>query len=313
MVTSAPTTLERRRLDLRLLHHSGDMQRSIDKPRWRENAPFWSVHVAAAIGAIAVGWSWTACAWLVGSYAVRMFAITAGYHRYFAHRTFKTSRAFQFVLALLAMGSAQRGVLWWASHHRNHHKYSDEPNDVHSPVQRGFWWSHAGWMLGSRHKATDDDRIKDFAKYPELRLLDRFDLTVAVAWGFALYAIGGGVAVFWGHFVSLVLAWHVTFCINSLAHVWGRRRYATADDSRNNAVLAVVAFGEGWHNNHHHYQRSARQGFYWWEIDVTYYILKALELVRVVWDVEGVPRHVRDVGLAPARARIEALPPANVG
>ncbi|HEX4421632.1 MAG TPA: acyl-CoA desaturase [Kofleriaceae bacterium] len=282
---------------------------NIDRPRWRENAPFWSVHLAAVLGAIAVGWSRTACAWLIGSYLVRMFAITAGYHRYFAHRTFKTSRVFQFVLALLAMSSAQRGVLWWASHHRFHHKHSDGPQDVHSPVQRGFWWSHAGWMLGARHKATHDDRIRDLVKYPELRFLNRIDLLVAVAWGFALYAIGGATAVFWGHFVSLVLAWHATFCINSLAHVWGTRRYATSDDSRNNWWLALLTLGEGWHNNHHHYQRTARQGFYWWQVDFTYYGLKALEVLHIVWDVEGVPRHVRDETVAPERARILAAVP----
>jgi stearoyl-CoA desaturase (Delta-9 desaturase) len=276
----------------------------IDRPRWRENAPFWSVHAAAVIGAVVVGWSWAALAWLVGSYAVRMFAITAGYHRYFAHRTFKTSRAFQLVLALLAMASAQRGVLWWASHHRNHHRYSDTPEDIHSPGQRGFWWSHVGWMIGSRHTATDLAQVKDIARYPELRLLGRFDLVVAVAWGFALYAIGGSTALIWGHFVSLVLVWHVTFCINSLAHVWGTRPYATGDDSRNNALLAVLTFGEGWHNNHHHYQRSARQGFYWWQVDITYYVLKLLELMRLVWDVEGVPDHVREAAPAPARARL---------
>jgi stearoyl-CoA desaturase (delta-9 desaturase) len=235
---------------------------------------------------------------------VRMFAITAGYHRYFAHRTFKTSRAFQLVLALLAMASAQRGVLWWASHHRNHHRYSDTPEDIHSPGQRGFWWSHVGWMIGSRHTATDLAQVKDIARYPELRLLGRFDLVVAVAWGFALYAIGGSTALIWGHFVSLVLVWHVTFCINSLAHVWGTRPYATGDDSRNNALLAVLTFGEGWHNNHHHYQRSARQGFYWWQVDITYYVLKLLELMRLVWDVEGVPDHVREAAPAPARARL---------
>jgi stearoyl-CoA desaturase (delta-9 desaturase) len=274
----------------------------LDAPRWRENAPFWAVHVAALTGAIAVGWSRTACAWLVGSYLVRMFAITAGYHRYFAHRAFKTSRIGQFILALLAMASAQRGVLWWASHHRHHHKHSDEPDDVHSPRQRGFWWSHVSWMLGARHKATHADRIRDFMKYPELRLLNRLDLVIAVGWGFALYFIGGPVALFWGHFVSLVLAWHVTFCINSLAHVWGTRPYPTSDDSRNNMLLAVLTLGEGWHNNHHHYQRSARQGFLWWQIDVTYYVLKALEVVHIVWDVEGVPRHVRDD--APARERL---------
>jgi stearoyl-CoA desaturase (delta-9 desaturase) len=207
------------------------------------------------------------------------------------------------------MSGGQQGVLWWAAHHRNHHKYSDEPNDVHSPVQRGFWWSHVGWIIDARHKPTDFDRIKDFAKYPELRLLDRFHLTVAVAWGAALFAIGGWTALVWGHFVSLVFAWHLTFCINSLAHVWGTRRYATHDESRNNALLAVLTFGEGWHNNHHHYQRSARQGFYWWQVDVSYYVLKLLEALRIVWDVEGVPRHVRNDTLAPSRARITTAGP----
>jgi stearoyl-CoA desaturase (delta-9 desaturase) len=275
---------------------------------WRDSWPFWSVHAVALVGAIAVGWSWQALAWLGGTYLVRMFAITAGYHRYFAHRTFKTGRVFQFVLALLAMSSAQQGVLWWAAHHRNHHKYSDLPEDVHSPRQRGFWWSHMFWLMAPRHRATQLDRIKDFARYPELRWLDRHDLLVATAWGFVIYFLGGPTALFWGHFVSIVVAWHITFLINSLAHVWGSRRYTTTDDSRNNALLAVLTLGEGWHNNHHHYQRSARQGFFWWEIDITYYVLKLLEKLRIVWDVEGVPRHVRDNSVAPERARVEALP-----
>jgi stearoyl-CoA desaturase (delta-9 desaturase) len=278
-----------------------------DRPGWRDNLAFWGVHVAALAGAIAVGWGWQAAIWLAGSYLVRMFAITAGYHRYFAHRTFKTSRVFQFLLALVAMASAQQGVLWWASHHRNHHKFSDQPEDTHSPVQRGFWWSHVGWILAPKNRVTHIDRIRDFAKYPELRWLDRHDLLIAVAWGFVLYFIGGPTALIWGHFVSLVIAWHVTFTINSLAHVWGNRRYATSDDSRNNPVLAVLTLGEGWHNNHHHYQRSARQGFFWWEIDVTYYLLKLLEKMRIVWDVEGVPRHVRDNVTAAERARIAGL------
>ena len=278
---------------------------AIDKPRWKENLPFWAVHAVALVGAICVGWSWTAAAWLVGGYCVRMFAITGGYHRYFSHRTYKTSRAFQFILAALAITSAQQGPLWWAAHHRNHHKFSDEPEDVHSPVQRGFWWSHVGWILSSRHKGTQLDKIRDFAKYPELRVLDDHDLLWAVVTGFVTFFIGGATALFWGFFVAIVLCWHITFTINSLAHVWGRRRYSTSDDSRNNAVLAVLTFGEGWHNNHHHYQRSARQGFFWWEIDVTYYVLKVLERMRIVRDVEGVPDHVRDCETAPARARLD--------
>ncbi|MFN0245382.1 MAG: acyl-CoA desaturase [Kofleriaceae bacterium] len=267
---------------------------------------FWGAHIAAIVGAIWVGWSWAALWWLVGGYAVRMFAITAGYHRYFAHRTFKTGRVFQFVLALLAMASVQQGVLWWAAHHRNHHKSSDQPDDVHSPVQRGFWWAHIAWIFAVRDKGTDLDRIRDFARFPELRWLDRNDRLIAVAWGALLLAIGGSTALVWGHLVPIIVAWHVTFCINSLAHVLGSRRYATTDDSRNNPVLALLAFGEGWHNNHHHYQRSARQGFYWWEIDITYYVLKLLEALRVVRDVEGVPLHVRESTLAPNRTRVRA-------
>jgi len=267
---------------------------AIDRPRWRQNLPFWLVHAVALAGAIVVGWSWQAFAWLAGSYAVRMFAITAGYHRYFAHRTFKTSRAFQLVLAVLAMTAAQQGPLWWAAHHRDHHLNSDRKEDLHSPVHEGFWWSHLGWILSARHKPTDYARIKDFAKYPELRFLNDHDLLFAVATGVVTWLVGGWTGLVWGFMVSVVVVWHVTFCINSVAHVFGRRRYATDDASRNNALLGVLAFGEGWHNNHHHYQRTARQGFFWWEIDVTYYVLKLLEMVRIVWNVEGVPDHVRD-------------------
>ncbi len=277
----------------------------LDRPRWLNTLPFWGVHVAALAGAILAGWSWQALAWLVGGYCVRMFAITAGYHRYFAHRTFKTSRAFQFVLALLGLFAAQQGPLWWAANHRAHHKHSDAEGDVHSPKQRGFWWSHFGWFLSSRYRETDFERVRDFARYPELRVLDRHDMTVIVALGFATYFVGGGTALAWGFFVPIVASWHVTFCINSVAHVLGRRRYATSDDSRNNAALAVLAFGEGWHNNHHHYMRSARQGFYWWEVDLTYYALKALERIRIVRDVEGVPRHVRDGVPAPRRVALQ--------
>ena len=278
-----------------------------DRPGWRDNLPFWTVHAVTIVGVVIVGWSWAALGWLVGGYLVRMFAITGGYHRYFAHRTYKTGRVFQLILALLAMSSAQQGVLWWAAHHRNHHKYSDEPEDTHSPVQRGFWWAHFLWLLAPRNRPLDLDKIKDFAKYPELRWLDRHDLLIAIAWGVLIYFIGGSTALFYGHFLSIVVAWHITFCINSLAHVWGSRRYATKDESRNNPVLAVLTLGEGWHNNHHHYQRSARQGFYWWEIDVTFYVLKVLEKLRIVSDVQGVPQHVREDDLAAERARVKAL------
>ena len=283
-----------------------------DRPRWRTNAPFWGVHVAALVGALWIGWSWAALAWLAGGYAVRMFAITAGLHRYFAHRTFRTSRAFQLALAVLGMSAAQQGPLFWAAHHRRHHKHADQPEDVHSPRQRGFLWSHVGWFLASRHARTDLARIKDFAAYPELRFLDRHDLAFVVGFAVLTFLVGGPTALVWGTFVATVAAWHVTFAINSLAHVRGTRRYATPDDSRNNPLLAVLTFGEGWHNNHHHYQRTARQGFYWWEVDLTYYVLKLLEVAHLVRDVQGVPRHVRDGGTSPARVRVGGGPVAEV-
>jgi len=289
-----------------------------DRPRWFENIPFFGVHVVAVVGAIAVGWSWQAAAWLAGGYFVRMFAITAGYHRYFAHRSFKTGRVFQFLLALAGMTAAQQGPLWWAAHHRRHHKFSDMPEDIHSPRQRGFVWSHMQWILARRYKATDYERIRDFAKYPELRFLNDHDLASVIVTAVITYLIGGATALFWGFFVATVACWHVTFCINSLAHVWGSRRYATSDDSRNNALLAVLTLGEGWHNNHHHYQRSARQGFFWWEIDVTYYVLRVLELLGLVWNVHRPPGSVRARTLEMARrsGAIEgtvASPPAGLG
>ena len=270
---------------------------------WREHLPFWIVHVAAVVGAIWVGWSWQAFAWLAATYMVRMLGITIGYHRYFAHRTFKTSRAFQLVLAAIALGAAQQGPLWWASHHRGHHKYSDRPGDVHSPRQRGFWWAHVGWTHRRDGIPIDHARIRDLERFPELRFIDKHHLWFALGYGIVLLLVGGWTALIWGHLVSVVASWHATFCINSVAHLWGRRRYATDDDSRNNALLALLTLGEGWHNNHHYYQRSARQGFYWWELDISYYVLKLLELVKLVRDVEGVPHHVRE-----ARAAVPAEP-----
>jgi stearoyl-CoA desaturase (Delta-9 desaturase) len=276
----------------------------LDRPRWRVNAPFWLMHVLALVGAVWVGWSWAALAWLAGGYAVRMFGVTAGYHRYFAHRTYRAGRGMQLVLAVLGASAAQKGPLWWAAHHRRHHKHSDEPGDVHSPKHHGVWGSHLGWFLGSRHVATDLDAVPDLARFPELRFIDRFhDLVIVGACALALL-FGGVTGLVWGGFVAIVLSWHSTFTINSLAHVWGRRRYATDDDSRNNGLLALITFGEGWHNNHHHYQRSARQGFYWWEVDLSYYALKTLEAMRLVRDVRGVPAHVRDA----LETRVAALP-----
>jgi len=268
--------------------------------------PFWGVHILAIVGIAITGFSWTGVLLALALYVPRMFFVTGAYHRYFSHRSFKTSRWFQFLLALGATFTAEKGPLWWAAHHRIHHKLSDQPGDIHSVVQSGFWWSHMGWILSRDLEDTDLSRIKDFAKYPELRWLNTYWMIPAVAAGVITFLIGGFFALVWGFAVAQVLCWHGTFTINSLSHLWGARRYATEDDSRNNPVLAVVTMGEGWHNNHHHYQVSARQGFYWWEWDPTYYVLRTLAVFGIVWDLHGVPDHIRADQVAGAPAEESA-------
>lgn len=256
-------------------------------PTW----PFVGVHLAC-FAAIWTGVTRTALLLCLALYVARMFGVTAGYHRYFSHRSFKTSRAFQFVLALLAQSSAQRGILWWAAKHRHHHRHSDMPDDVHSPRHRGFWYSHLGWIFQPRHDATEFDAIPDLTKYPELVWLDRHPYLPAALLAALCALVDGWSGLVVGFFWSTVLLYHGTFFINSLAHVHGRQRYVTGDDSRNNWWLAVITLGEGWHNNHHAYQRSTRQGFRWYEFDPTFYVLKALSWVRVVWDLGEPPADV---------------------
>lgn len=270
----------------------------------RRCLPFLFLHLGC-LGVIWTGWSWTAVGVAILLYLIRMFAITGFYHRYFSHRSFSTSRLMQFLFAVLGNTSIQRGALWWASVHRHHHKHSDQPQDAHSPRVSGFWWSHIGWMTSSKNFPTDYDSIKDLAKFPELVFLNRFDLIVPAVFGVALFGLGELAAAYapelgtdgwqifvWGFFVSTVVLLHATLFINSLAHVIGGRRFKTEDDSRNNFFLALLTLGEGWHNNHHRFMASARQGFYWWEIDITFYVLKALSLVGLVWDLRKVPSSV---------------------
>ncbi len=231
--------------------------------------------------------------WLAGSYSLRMFAVTAGYHRYFSHRSYKMGRAAQFAMAFLAQTSAQKGILWWAAQHRDHHRHSDDSNDVHSPTQQGFWWSHVGWVLSNKHDSYDPKRVADFGKYPELRWLDRHHWIPTTIFAAIILATGGWPGFLWGYVVSTVLLYHCTFSINSVAHLFGTRRFNTPDDSRNNWWLALVTFGEGWHNNHHYVMASCRQGYRWWEVDLTYAVLKALSLTGVVRDLRPfrVPAH----------------------
>jgi stearoyl-CoA desaturase (delta-9 desaturase) len=242
------------------------------------------MHLALLL-VLVVPFSGALLALAVASYSLRMWAITAGYHRYFSHRSYKTSRAFQFVLALLGTMAMQNGPLWWASWHRRHHKHSDTPEDAHSPSQRGFFHAHIGWFVDGSHDAPNLANVLDLGRFPELRFLDRHKWLPLVAYASAMYLVAGPAGVVWGFVVSTLACLHVTACINSLAHVWGTRRFDTPDTSRNNALLALLTFGEGWHNNHHHDMLAARQGRTPWELDLTYLSLKALERLGFVWDV----------------------------
>ena len=219
------------------------------------------------------------------TYFVRLLAITGGYHRYFSHRTYRTGRVRQFLLALVGTTAVQRGPLWWAGNHRAHHRYSDTDRDPHSAT-RGFWWSHVGWVLSANYANTNHANVRDLARYRELRFIDRHDWIGPWSLAVGCYLIAGWSGLIVGFFMSTIVLWHVTFTINSLAHIWGRRPYATGDTSRNSLTLALFTMGEGWHNNHHHHSACARQGFHWYQIDVTYLLLRIAGACRIVTDIK---------------------------
>jgi len=247
------------------------------------------------------GWSPVALWVALASYLLRMFAITAFYHRYFSHKAFKTSRIAQFLFGALGATATQRGPIWWASHHRRHHVYSDKDKDIHSP-RHGFLWSHMGWFLCLKNFTTQEHCVRDLVKFPELVLLDRYDTLMPIIYAFLMLFLGqyleqaypelhtnGSQMLIWGYFVSSIFLIHCTLFVNSLAHILGNQRYETGDDSRNNWFIALLTMGEGWHNNHHHYPASARQGFFWWEIDISYYLLRLLSMFGIIWDLKPVP------------------------
>ncbi len=275
---------------------------------WFATIPFAMVHIMV-LGVFWVGVSPIALGVCLFLYWIRMFAITGFYHRYLSHRSYKTSRWFQFLFAVLGNSSVQKGPLWWAAHHRHHHQFSDEDEDVHSPIKRGFIYSHVGWIFARNNSATRMQLVPDLAKFPELRVLNQFDVLVPILLGTMCYGLGvylqtyapslntsGPQMLVWGFFVSTTVLVNATFTINSLSHLFGKRRYETSDDSRNNWLLALLTMGEGWHNNHHHYATAARQGFYWWEIDITYYGLLLLAKFGLIWDLKRVPEHILNEG-----------------
>lgn len=251
---------------------------------WKHSAPFFAIHLAT-LAAFWTGVSGPALVACLVTYLTRMFAITGGFHRYFSHRTYKTGRIFQFLLAWEGTAAVQKGVLWWAANHRHHHAHSDTDLDTHSPVTGGFWWAHAGWFLCNEFDDTQERLIPDLLRFPELRFLNRFYWLPPVVLASGLLVFGGVQMLVWGFFVSTVLLYHATFAVNSLAHLFGTRRFATRDDSRNNWLIAIFTLGEGWHNNHHYSPSIERQGLLWWEIDFAHYTLKALSGAGLVWDL----------------------------
>ena len=269
---------------------------------WFRVIPFILIH----FGALAALWThfeWYLVWVALFLFVIRMFAITGFYHRYFAHKTFKTSRLMQFIFAFIGSTAAQRGPIWWASHHRRHHLNSDRHNDHHSPHTHHFLWSHMGWFLAKKNFLTDRKVVRDLIRFKELVLIDRFDWLPPVLLLLSLFVIGeylsltSGISglnmVIWGFCVSTILVYHCTFAVNSIAHLWGTQRYNTKEESKNNFFVALLTFGEGWHNNHHHYPGSIRQGFYWWEVDLTYYALRFLSFLGIVYNLRTVSKAIR--------------------
>jgi stearoyl-CoA desaturase (delta-9 desaturase) len=267
-------------------------------------AQFLFMHLACLL-ALWTGVSLVAIITCLGLYVVRMFAITAGFHRFFSHRTYKTGRIFQFLLAFTGTAAYQKGPLWWSAHHRRHHLNADTENDLHSPQTHTFWQSHVGWFLTRDSQTTQVKYISNLLKYRDLRFLDKYYSVPPVLLAVSMFLLGAALERYapglgtsswqmlvWGFFISTVLLYHGTFTVNSLAHIFGSRRYATADNSRNNLFVALITLGEGWHNNHHHYPSSERQGFYWWELDVSHYTLRALSWLGIVWDLRAPPAHI---------------------
>jgi stearoyl-CoA desaturase (Delta-9 desaturase) len=276
------------------------------KVDWLRLMPFIGVHLAC-FAVIWVGWSWPAVIVAGALYFFRMFAITGFYHRYFSHRSFSTSRFMQFLMAAAGNSSVQRGPLWWAAHHRHHHRTSDQPEDRHSPKQQGFLWAHMGWISAKANFRTDMKLVPDLAKFPELVFLDRFDTMIPFALAMSCLGLGWGLDAFWPEFgtgalqmfiwgfcISTVAVAHGTFTVNSLTHLIGKQVYPSKDTSKNSLIIALITLGEGWHNNHHYYQSCVRQGFRWWQIDITYYMLWMMSCVGLVWDMKPVPKKVID-------------------
>jgi len=263
--------------------------------------PFVGV-LAAIVLLWGVAFDWIHLAIMAFMYVITAIGITVGYHRYFTHRSFRTNRAVEAVLAALGSMAMEGPVLTWAAVHRSHHQHSDHDDDPHSPhghgatwwgMLRGMWHAHMGWMLSGTRRGLDR-YVVDLQADPLVRWMSRrWWLWVFV--GLALPAALGGLLTqswlgvllgfIWGGPVRVFLVHHVTWSINSVCHIWGTRPFRSRDESRNNVVFGVLALGEGWHNNHHAFPTSARHGLRWWQLDVSYLVIRGLALVGLAHDI----------------------------
>jgi stearoyl-CoA desaturase (Delta-9 desaturase) len=283
-------------------------------PNLLQIAIFWIVQ-ASALLVFAVPFRWAFIGLWAGSHFVRALGLTLIFHRYLAHRAFKMSRAARFVWAFIATAAMQKGPLWWAGHHVNHHRFADRDGDPHSPMVSGFYYAHIGWFLND----TKYDRvegtnpvIRDFSGVAEIAWLEKYFFVPPLALAVALFLFGGLPWLVWGFCLPTMTLSHATFAINTVNHMFGSRRFETVDESRNNLVTAVFAVGEGWHNNHHRYQRAARNGFYWWEFDPTWYVIRAMAAVGLVWDIQRVPKRIYEEARAVKAKRAATKVPSII-
>jgi stearoyl-CoA desaturase (delta-9 desaturase) len=238
-------------------------------------------------GILYTGVSAEAMAVLCVAFLIRALGVSIVYHRYFAHRSFRTSRLMQFCLGLYGSLTVLGGLLWWAQTHREHHRHADTPDDIHSPAFHGFIYSHCGWFLDDRHRSLDLSKVRDLARFPELIWLERLDVLSKLSYIACCYWLFGIVGVVWGFFVPAVIVLQMVHWIQSVSHsIGGYRRYASLDDSRNHWLFGIISFGEGFHHNHHCFPNSARLGLHWWEFDASYFVLLALEWSGLIWDLK---------------------------
>jgi len=270
--------------------------------------------IAAIILVWGVAFNWVYLAILAGMYLATAIGVTIGYHRLFTHRSFKTPRPVAAIFAALGSMAVEGPLLQWVATHRRHHQHSDRPDDPHSPhthgdglwgTLRGMWHAHLGWILATHTFVPTRNRasrvpvelaryVKDLRRDPLCRWMNRtFPLWVAL--GLLIPAAVGGLATLtwtgallgfiWGGLVRILLVHHVTWSINSVCHIWGTRPFRCHDESRNNALFGVLALGEGWHNNHHAFPTSARHGLQWWQLDVSYIIIRCMGIVGLATDI----------------------------